>query len=195
MAPDMNSPVRGSNRPLHGRGYTTSEGAFRVPTIMWWPGQVAAGSECGELATTMDLLPTFAAMTGAKVPQDRIIDGHDIAPLIMGQLDAKSPYDVFYYYERDQLQAVRSGPWKLFLPLSEFTKHPHFRKNQKATTLLFNVVDDIACEHNVADKHPDIVQRLLNAAETAREDLGDRGRPGKGQRERGKVDQPQPLTK
>lgn len=56
---------RGSNLPLHGRGYTTSEGAFRVPTIVWQPGTVPAGTVCEELATTMDLLPTFAKLAGA----------------------------------------------------------------------------------------------------------------------------------
>ncbi|MFK8111599.1 MAG: sulfatase [Rubripirellula sp.] len=192
MSPDMSSEARGSNRPLHGRGYTTAEGAFRVPTIFWWPSQIAAGSTCTELATTMDLLPTFASMAGAKLPSNKI-DGHDIQPLVVGDASGKSPYDAFFYYERDQLQAVRSGPWKLFLPLQEFTKHPHFKRNQKATALLFNVVDDIASEHDLASEHPDVVQRLTKLADEARADLGDRGRPGDGQRERGKVDSPQPI--
>jgi arylsulfatase A-like enzyme len=194
MAREIDSPSRGTNRPLHGRGYTTGEGAFRVPTIMWWPSEISPGSVCQELATTMDLLPTFAKLAGGKVPQDRIIDGHDIRSLIFSEPDAKSPYDVFYYYERDQLQAVRSGPWKLFVPLEKFTKHPHFRPTEKSHALLFNVVEDIASEHNVASEHPDVVERLMKLAEQGRQDLGDRGRQGKGQRERAKVDQPQALT-
>ena len=47
---------------------------------------------------------------------------------MFGDQHATSPYEAFYYYERDQLQAVRSGPWKLFVPLKEFTKHPHFKR-------------------------------------------------------------------
>ena len=64
----------------------------------------------------MDLLPTFARLAGGQEPQDRKIDGHDVRTLILGEPDAKTPYDVFYYYQRDHLQAIRSGPWKLFLP-------------------------------------------------------------------------------
>jgi arylsulfatase A len=194
MARDINSPARGTNRPLHGRGYTTAEGAFRVPTIVWWPGKVPAGTECQELATTMDLLPTFARLAGGEPPDDRIIDGHDIRPLILGEPGAKSPYEVFYYYSRDQLQAVRSGPWKLFLPLEGVTRHPHFRKGKKAQPLLFNVVDDIASTKNLAGQHPDQVRRLTALAEIARADLGDRDRAGANQRAPGKIENPKPQV-
>ncbi len=68
---DPDDLSRGSNRPLHGRGYTTSEGAFRVPTIVWQPGKVPAGTVCDQLATTMDLLPTFATLAGGGPPSDR----------------------------------------------------------------------------------------------------------------------------
>jgi len=181
---------RGSNDPLHGRGYTTSEGAFRVPTLMWWPSTIAANSTCDELCTTMDLLPTFAALAGAEVPTDRTIDGQNIASLIMGEPGAKTPYDVFYYYEGEQLQAIRSGPWKLFLPLQTFRNHPHFKRNEPGGPLLFNVVEDIGSSNNLAEKHPEIVKRLSSFAAAAREDLGDRDRAGKGQRPIGRVDNP-----
>ncbi|WP_084426818.1 sulfatase family protein [Roseimaritima ulvae] len=187
---------RGSNQPLHGRGYTTSEGAFRVPTIVWQPGKIPAGTVCDELATTMDLLPTFTAMAGGKLQTENKIDGHNIAPLLFGDADAKSPYEAFYYYHQDQLQAVRSGPWKLFLPVTA-ARHPHFNAKQPPALLLFNVVNDIACEHNVADQHPQVVERLQKLAEQARADLGDRGRKGAGQRQRGRIDEgstPQPQT-
>lgn len=187
---DMNSPSRGTNRPLYGRGYTTSEGAFRSPTIMWWPGQVPPGSTCTELATTLDLLPTFASL--ADVPVRHAIDGHDIRPLLAGAADAKSSYEAFYYYNMDQLQAVRSGPWKLFLPLKQFTRHPHFKAGQSASPLLFNVVTDIGSTINVAADHPEVVARLMQLAEVARKDLGDAGQRGTGQRSAGKIDgQPQ----
>ncbi len=187
---------RGSNQPLHGRGYTTAEGAFRVPTIMWWPGTIPAGTVCGELSTTMDLLPTFARMAGGGAPRDRKIDGHDIRPLILGEAGAKSPYEVFYYYDGTQLQAVRSGPWKLFLPLVDFRNHPHFSKKKKDSgePLLFNVVEDISSSHNVAAQHPEIVARLTRLAEAGRADLGDGKKRGAGQREIVRVDSPTPRV-
>ncbi len=191
---NVNDLSRGSNLPLHGRGYTTSEGAFRVPTIVWQPGKVPAGTVCDEFATTMDLLPTFAQLAGVGAPPNRKIDGHNISPLLFGDEGAESPYDAFYYYHADQLQAVRSGPWKLFLPVAA-AAHPHFGKETAPQPLLFNVVDDVASEHNAAAKHPDIVARLTKLAEQGRQELGDRGRRGAGQRERGRIDDsetPQP---
>jgi arylsulfatase A-like enzyme len=98
LAADIASPGRGSNRPLFGRGYTTAEGAFRMPMIAWWPGRIPANSVCEELATTMDLLPTFAQLAGTTPPQDRIIDGHDIRPLLFGTEGTSSPYAAFYYW-------------------------------------------------------------------------------------------------
>lgn len=178
---------RGSNRPLHGRGYTTSEGAFRVPTIVWQPGRVPADTVCDELASTMDLLPTFAKLAGGSPPTKNKIDGHDIAPLLFGEANAKSPYKAFYYYHQDQLQAVRSGPWKLFLPI-EAAGHPHFSKQVPSQDLLFNVVEDIGSEQNVAAEHPEIVKRLKVLADFGRADLGDKGIRGAGQRQRGKIE-------
>ena len=189
---------RGSNLPLHGRGYTTSEGAFRVPTIVWQPGKVPAGTVCEEFATTMDLLPTFAKLAGGEPPSDRKIDGHDISQLLFGKSEAKSPYEAFYYYHQDQLHAVRVGPWKLFVPVESVQGHPHFKPNQPIEPLLFNVVDDLSSEFNLAEQRPEVVARLMKYAEQARKDLGDRGRSGSGQRPVGKISgdpKPQLLPK
>lgn len=193
MAPDMSSPARGTNRPLHGRGYTTSEGAFRSPTIMYWPGRVQPGTTCTEVATTLDLLPTLARLAGAEIP-DRTIDGLDIRPLIFSTAGARSPHEAFYYYSRDQLQAVRRGPWKLFLPLDSFDRHPHFKRGGGTEPLLFHVVDDIGSTVNAAAEYPDVVARLTRLAEVVRNELGDRDRPGTGQRPPGQISrQPVPL--
>lgn len=186
MQDDASDLSRGSNRPLFGRGYTTSEGGFRVPTIMWQPGKIPAATVCEELATTMDLLPTFAKLAGAELSPERRIDGHDIAPLLFDQPGAQSPYDAFYYYAEDQLQAVRSGEWKLFLPV-EAERHPHFSAGQSPQLLLFNVVSDVGCRHDLAAQQPDVVARLLRLAQQAREELGDRDQAGTGQRPRGRI--------
>ena len=183
---------RGSNRPMGGRGYTTSEGGFRVPAIFWWPGHVPAGTVCDELATTMDLLPTAAALAGVSIPADRHLDGHDIRPLLLGEGNARSPYQAFYYYDADQLHAVRSGRWKLYLPVSPFRRHPHFRPGEPPAALLFDVVDDPGETQNVADRHPGIVARLSQLADEARRILGDRGVVGREQRPPGKVQNPTP---
>ncbi len=192
LATDVNSPARGSNGPLFGRGYTTAEGAFRVPMIAWWPGRIPANTVCEELATTMDCLPTLAVLAGTTPPKDRIIDGHDIGPLLFGQANAKSQYYAFYYYQMDQLQAVRKGPWKLFLPLESFQRHPHFKKGDSREPLLFNVVADIGSQKNVAAANPEIVKELMQLAEKARRDLGDSSQPGQNLRPPGKMENPKP---
>lgn len=194
MGEDMDALVRGTNKPLHGRGYTTSEGGFRVPALMWWPGTVPGSTVCRELATTMDLLPTFAAMAGVETRRTKTIDGHDISPLIYGKTGARSPYEVFYYYDGDQLQAVRKGPWKLFVPLTRFQNHPHFTDGNGLKPLLFNVQEDIGSLHNLAVANPQMVRELMVWAEKGRKDLGDLNRKGAGQRPPGKVDSPVPVT-
>ncbi|MEL6109787.1 MAG: PVC-type heme-binding CxxCH protein, partial [Planctomycetota bacterium] len=186
---------RGSNGPLHGRGYTTAEGAFRVPTIAWQPKRVPAATECNEMATTMDLLPTFARLAGAALPS-KTIDGKDIAPLVFGHDGATSPHKAFFYYQQQQLQAVRSGRWKLFLPVKS-NRHPHFARDGEPSDLLFDVVNDVGSKQNLAEQNPDTVSRLKELAMQAREELGDMGLVGSGQRPPGKLpdDQsPVPLT-
>jgi len=181
----------GSNAPLKGWGYTTDEGGMRVPAIAWWPGRIPAGRTCDELCSTMDLLPTFARLAGARLPPDRAIDGKDIWPLLAGEPGARSPHEAFYYYYLEQLQAVRSGKWKLYLPLKK--KWRNFRGDARPSPArLYDLDADMGETANLADRHPEVVARLLALAEKARDDLGDVGRPGKGQRPAGLVENPTP---
>ncbi len=75
----------GSALPLRAGKGTTYEGGLRVPCVMRWKGRIPAGKVCDELATTMDILPTFAKLAGAKVPDDRVLDGRDAWPLLSGR--------------------------------------------------------------------------------------------------------------
>ncbi|MFQ5730936.1 MAG: sulfatase [Planctomycetaceae bacterium] len=184
----------GSNAPLSGFKGSTMEGGMREPCVVRWPGTVPAGRECKAIASTIDLLPTFAKLAGTSAPTDRIIDGKDIRPLLFHPESAKSPHQAFYYYFRDQLQAVRSGKWKLHVSREQRRR----RKNAKVRRLpprLYDLETDIGETKNVAGDHPDVVKRLRALAERAREDLGDRKRPGKNQRPAGRVKHPVALTR
>ena len=182
----------GSNLPLKGWGYTTAEGGQRVPCIVRWPGRIPAGSVSDKLTTTMDLLPTLAYLAGTEPPQDRVIDGHDIRPLLFGEPDAQSPYEAFFYYYLEQLQAVRAGHWKLYLPLEN--RWYNFRRHGRpAEAELYDLKNDLQETRNLADAEPEVVERLLAYAERAREELGDEDRQGTGQREPGWVEEPQLL--
>lgn len=191
LAADIESPARGSNQPLHGRGYTTAEGAFRVPAIAWWPGTIPAGSVSSELMSMIDLLPTLAALSGTPMGMDRPIDGLDVSDALIGSGSGRSPRTTLYYYQQDELQAVRSGPWKLFLPLeSPGGRHPHFGSRPSDRPLLFNLADDPASRTDFASKRPEVVEQLLEIATRARSELGDRGVTGNGQRAPGRVESP-----
>jgi arylsulfatase A-like enzyme len=182
----------GGNGPLRGHKGSTWEGGMREPAVCRWPGRIPAGKACDELASTMDLLPTFARLAGTKPPTDRVIDGRDIWPLMAGKQGAKSPHEAFYYYQIDQLQAVRAGKWKLHLPLK--VKKRNWGKGIPDSLLqLYDLKADIGETTNIASEHPDVVKRLLTLAERVREDLGDVNRKGRGQRPAGWVENPQPL--
>ncbi|MBA2114640.1 sulfatase family protein [Bremerella alba] len=188
-APRRN-PVQGSNEPLKGWGYTTAEGGMRVPTIVWWPGTVPGGTHCAEVASLMDLYPTIARLAGAELPPDRVIDGKDILPLLQGESGAKSPHQAFYYYMFDQLQAVRSGQWKLYLPLRNPKGGWQQQKEAFAQPRLFNLKEDLQEASNVAEENPEVVQRMMRLAAKIQEDLGDDENPGPGRRHAGHFPQP-----
>ena len=102
--------------PLRSGKVSTFEGGVRVPTVLWGPGRVPAGTTCDKIASTLDVLPTLASLAGAETPKDRVIDGEDITHLFHGEFDQANPDKAFYYYLRVHLQAVRQGKWKLHLP-------------------------------------------------------------------------------
>ena len=152
----------GSAEPLRGSKMMTWEGGLREPCIMRWPGIIPAGSICGEIATTMDLLPSFAGLAGAKLPRDRTIDGKNIWPLMSAQPGAKGPHEAFYYYGYTYLQAVRSGRWKLVLPRPAkppWTSWYGRMIDAVEKTQLYDLDSDIEEKHDVAAEHPDIVAR------------------------------------
>lgn len=188
------NPPQGSSAPYRGFGYDTSEGAMRVPCVMRWPGKIPAGRVNDEVASTIDLLPTLAKLAGAALgPQP--IDGHDISSLVLGTPGAKSPWDEagFCYYRMERLQAVRAGPWKLYLPLDAKTVSVG-RKTAPGKPQLYDVRHDLHEDREVSAEHPDVVKRLLALAERTRAEIGDVDRPGRGQRPAGWVKNPKPLV-
>jgi arylsulfatase A len=172
----------GSAAPFREGKGTMFEGGYRVPCIARWPGKIPAGQKCDELTATIDLLPTVAALIGAKVPTDRTIDGKNIWPLLTGESDVQSPHESFYCYYDGELRAVRDRQWKLHLPHQYRTlagraggtggtpvKYSQSRIGEE----LFDLKNDPGETTNVAAQHPEIVERLREMATAARHDLGD----------------------
>ncbi len=188
LASDIRDPARGSNLPLHGRGYTTAEGGFRVPAIAWWPGTIPGATVTDELMSMIDLLPTFAALARAELPKDRSIDGVDVGDALLGTGAGRSPRDRLYYYQQAELQAVRFEQWKLFLPLDNpGPRHPHFGERAPGRPLLFDLAADVSSRTDLAESRPEVVEQLLMIADDARSELGDHDARGSGQRPAGRV--------
>lgn len=175
-----------------GKG-TSWEGGQRVPCIMKWPGVIPAGQICSELASTIDILPTLAAITSAKLPEKKI-DGLNIFSLMTGS-EAPPPRDIFYYYYRqNSLEAVRKDNWKLVYPHPGRTYEGfkpgnggwpgEVNNNFPFEGGLFDLRRDPGERYNMYDHYPEIVEELNNIAELAREDLGDDLKKMKGKNRR-----------
>jgi arylsulfatase A len=173
----------GSAGPLREGKGTAWEGGVRVPMIARWSGRIPKGSVCRQPAMTIDVLPTVARLTGAPLPAQRI-DGLDISPLLTGVPGASSPHRaLWFYYNQNELQAVRSGPWKLILPHAYRTLdltaapakdgRPTKYVQAKAGLELYNLVDDPGERRDLAAQRPEVVARLQALSEEARADLGD----------------------
>ena len=191
----------GSAGPLREGKGTCWEGGVRVPCIMRWPGQIPAGTTSDAMLMTIDLFPTIARLVGAELPKHKI-DGLDVWPILSGQPGAKNPHEFyFFYFEDNQLQAVTTGDgrWKLQVPHSYRSLSGHdgghggvpakYESKKVEQPELYEPTTDVGETTNVAAKHPDIVQKLLAAADYAREELGDSitKRTGSGVRKPGRV--------
>ncbi|MEQ8789852.1 MAG: sulfatase [Pirellulaceae bacterium] len=160
----------GSAGPLRNGKGTTFEGGMRVPGLFRWPGRIPAGAVTDKVAGTVDLLPTLAALTGAKLPEHDI-DGHDISALLSDPQNTASPHDEhgLFYYKNNRVEALRMGKWKLRI-------NPP-GKNGEANLELYDLDADIGESTDIADKHADVVQKLHTFAQQYDKDLQAHKRP------------------
>ncbi len=172
-----------------------------MPCVVRWPGHVPAGVVSDALIASMDFYPTFAALSGARLPKTKI-DGVDVSKVLLGGPDAIGR-DVFWYYSGDELQAVRHGSWKLHVPHEYLTvaaepgrggkpsnwgnlqpksiqesgirgiASRHGYRVESLPLSLFNLQSDPGETHNCAAEFPDIVARLQTEVAKARAELGD----------------------
>jgi len=181
-------------------GKTTSwEGGQRVPFIVQWPGKVPAGKVCNKLGCAIDLLPTFASITGGTL-SDNEIDGVDISSLFMGDFSGDPRETILYYFGRNNLNGVRKGNWKLVLPHTwrSYNTEPGMdgyggRRIEMTVEApeLYNMMRDPGEQYNVAAYHPEKVEELMKVVEAARAEYGDLNvdlASGTGNREIGRVE-------
>jgi len=129
------------------------EGGYRLPCIARWPGKVPAGRSSDAIFATIDFLPTFAALSGATVPTDRVIDGIDQTDLLLGK--SEKGRDTFYFDKA----AVRKGKWKYLLPDASFAKWAVEEDREKVAEL-YDLSTDIGEKINLAEKHPEKLEEL-----------------------------------
>ena len=181
-----------------GKG-TTFEGGQRVPCIVWWPGTTPAGTICNQLASSIDLLPTFAEIAGTPLPAKQI-DGVSIRSLFEGVPDAAPRTSFLFYYRKNSLEAVRDGHYKLVFahPGRSYEAFPpgnggrpgKVAEGHEFPLALYDMRRDPGERYDVQNQHPEVVEELMRIADAAREDLGDdlRGMPGRNRRPAGRAE-------
>jgi arylsulfatase A len=148
----------GSAGPLREGKGSTWDGGLRVPLIARWPGQIPANVRTQAFATMMDVFPTFASLAGAEVPDDRIYDGVDISDILFENAAGVEP--LLYLWVRQELRAVRSGPWKLHA-ISNAPENGTRKTVRNSPPLLFHILRDPGEKYDVAADHPEVVNRIL----------------------------------
>jgi arylsulfatase A-like enzyme len=178
----------GSTGGLRGMKGKTWEGGLRVPMIACWPGKIPPGIINSSVAGTIDVFPTILKAAGVKVPNDRIIDGKDIWPMLTSA-SAKSPHEALFGMQGTNLMTVRSGKWRLHVrspgrppkrsddwvdprgPDGVTILAPYEQARPSAypgviggddpkNMMLFDIETDPAEQHDVSKQHQEVVKRL-----------------------------------
>lgn len=157
------------------------EGGIRVPCIMRWPGKIESGTVTTKLSSNIDILPTICSITGAPLPK-RQIDGVDISSILWG-FDKTPRTEFYYYYNQNDLEAVRQGWWKLVFP-HKYRSYEgvlpgnngyrgDYNRGVVTEPILYDLRRDPGERYNVAEIYPEKVKELQEVAEKARIDMGD----------------------
>ncbi len=162
--------------PYSGGKYSVYEGGTRIPFITRWPGTISPGVS-DEIVCTIDLLTSFARLTGQSLPEQAALDSFDVLPALLGTSGARGRESLVQQNNGNNgTYALRAGNWKLHRydqqtarnvvveqPLAN-TKVPNF--------MLFNLADDPGEQQNVIDQHPHIArglqQQLAHVIESGR---------------------------
>ena len=181
-----------------GKG-TTFEGGVRVPFVARWTGTIPAGTVSNEPMMTIDILPTIAEWIDVPLPSHQV-DGKSATALLEGEDGAKSPQKAYYfYYKKNDLEAIRWGEWKIHFPhgYRSMVDNPvgsggvpgKYDYSVKTGIELYSLHHDPSETKNVADEYPEVMNYIKQFANHMRDDLGDNLTPTKptGQRESGQV--------
>jgi len=136
------------NGVLRGGKGDAWEGGYRVPFAVQWKGKLSAGVTYDKPVSSLDIMATITALSGAPVNAKQPLDGVNLVPYLTGK-KSEAPHDAIYLRKFDDKRyAVRSGDYKLIIPF------------KTAKGQLYNLDTDISEENNIAARHPEKLQRL-----------------------------------
>lgn len=191
----------GSCGGLRGMKGSSWEGGYRVPCIAWWPGTIAPGVVSDALGVTMDLFATVLAATGTKMPDDRILDGQNLLPLLNGE--ARPAHSHVFGHQGSRLATIRDARWKLHVlapkgiglkpgpdgkwldprapdgttilaPDNQYNldAHPGVSTGAAPASMqLFDLLNDPSEQTDVASQHPDVVSQLKTVFDQMNKDV------------------------
>lgn len=172
----------GSAAGLREAKATTFDGGNRIPCIMYWKGKTQPGTTCNKLASNIDLLPTLADISGSPLPT-RTIDGVSLLPLIEGDKEANPRESFVYYYNKNDLEAVTDGMFKLVFPHKYVTYAAYVPGNdgqpgrldnlELTKAELYDLRRDPGERNDVMSQYPEVAARLMRIADLKRQELGD----------------------
>ncbi len=155
--------IASSNAPLRGEKGSLYEGGIREPLLVVWPKHIKAGTKSDALVSSVDFLPTFAKLAGAKLPETQIFDGKSLVPEFKGKKTKKERALFWHYpvYHHDvPKSAVRKGDWKL----------THNLENNTYT--LYNLQNDIGEQNDLSEVNAEKRKELISLLENWRKDTG-----------------------
>jgi arylsulfatase A-like enzyme len=172
---------QGSAGGLKEAKHSSFEGGQRVPCIIKWPGIIPEGIFCNRLVCAIDILPTLANITGAKL-SDNKIDGVNILPVLKGNFKTQPRKLLYYYYGNNMLRAVRNDRFKLVAPHSYASNEgqlpgkdgiPGKTPHRETDWSLYDLRRDPGERYNVIEMYPEVVESLKQALDSMRVDIGD----------------------
>ena len=187
-----------TNGLREGKG-TSWEGGVRVPCVFYWKSVLPAGKIISDPLMTIDILPTIAAITGSQLPS-RKIDGSNIWDILNGERRRQYDRPLFFYYNKDDLEAMRWKNWKLYFPHTYRTMNGQepgrdgmpgkYRMVKMEHPELYDLSNDRNETKDVLKKNRKIYKAMRKMAKSMREELGDdlTGKKGKANRPAGNAE-------
>ena len=149
----------GTAGPLKDGKASHFEGGFRVPCIIW--GSMVSPGHITDMASTLDLLPTFCELAGAELPKDRTYDGISLCNVLKNS-KKHCKREIFYFYRGSKLFAIRKGDYKL-----HFMDQPAYGSRKQVILekpVLYNISVDPEERYDISESNPEIVEELKRLA-------------------------------